>query len=226
MWLVVGLGNPGREYQDNRHNIGFMVVDELAGPRARLGAARQVRRRDRARSRWRGEARLAVQAHGVHERQRTGGARRWPAFWKIPVADTVVVHDELDVPFGRLKLAAGGGHGRPQRRALDHRESGRRQTSRGCGSASAGPPPGSDAAGYVLADFSRPSSKELPELRDAGRRRGRGDRRPAAWPPAMNKFNGKADSKQYVKARPRVMVTLGPRPCPWRHGTQRPKGDP
>ena len=76
MWLVVGLGNPARSTQDNRHNVGFMVVDELAArARRRLAAARQVRRRAR-RGHAGGRARPSLQADGVHERQRTGGRAR------------------------------------------------------------------------------------------------------------------------------------------------------
>src|SRR5688572_26337619 len=109
MWLVVGLGNPGSEYARTRHNVGFMVVDELCS-RARAGAPR---------------AKL-----GAELREGTLGAERTlfckpmefmnvsgeavgrvAGFWKIPLPRLVVVYDELDLPYGRLKLAAGGGAG-------------------------------------------------------------------------------------------------------------------
>ncbi len=109
MHLVVGLGNPGPEYQENRHNLGFKVVDELAArargyaPRAKFGAEL-------------GEVTLAgarVLLCKPMEFMNVSGqaVARVAGFWKVPVAELIVVHDELDLPFGRLKLGVGGGHG-------------------------------------------------------------------------------------------------------------------
>lgn len=109
MWLLVGLGNPGPEYANTRHNVGFAVVDLIA---ERTGAPP-------ARSKWGAEI----------TETRIGGERvllckpmeymnvsgqpvvRVASFWKAEPKQTVVVHDDLDLPFGRLKLGAGGGHG-------------------------------------------------------------------------------------------------------------------
>ncbi|HEY7374107.1 MAG TPA: aminoacyl-tRNA hydrolase, partial [Polyangia bacterium] len=102
MHLIVGLGNPGAQYADNRHNLGFMVVDELArrgraaAPRAKFGAELL-------------DATVAGQKVLLCKPQEfmnvSGQAvARVAGFWKIGLAETVVVHDELDVPFERLKV--------------------------------------------------------------------------------------------------------------------------
>jgi PTH1 family peptidyl-tRNA hydrolase len=117
---------------------------------------------------------------------------RVAGFWKIPVADTIVVHDELDVPFGRLKLGVGGGHGGHNGlRSLiaDLGDPGFARVRVGIGR----PLPGRDAADYVLTDFSRAEAKELTELRALA-----ADAVEAivvqGVPAAMNRFNGKAQS--------------------------------
>jgi len=83
-------------------------------------------------------------------------------FWKIAPTH-IVVHDDLDLPFGRLRLGAGGGHGRQQRRAVA--AGGARHPDFLRVRFGVGRPAGGDAANYVLADFSRAEQKELPDLR-------------------------------------------------------------
>jgi PTH1 family peptidyl-tRNA hydrolase len=188
MHLVVGLGNPGDQYRDNRHNVGFMVVDELlarargSAPKAKFGA-------ELAEVTLAGKRVLLCKP--MEFMNVSGQAvARVAGFWKIPVADTVVVHDELDVPFGRLKLAAGGGpggHNGVRSLIADLGDPNFPRVRFGVGR----PPAGRDAAGYVLADFSRAEAKELPELRmlaaDAVEAIVNG-----GVLAAMNKFNGKA----------------------------------
>ena len=108
MLLLVGLGNPGADYAGNRHNIGFMAVDEI------------VRRHSFApfRSKFNGE--LSEGRIGKHkvlalkpmtymnESGRSVGAAA--TFYKIPVEDILVVHDELDLEAGRFRCKTGGGH--------------------------------------------------------------------------------------------------------------------
>src|SRR3954469_8646669 len=168
MHLVVGLGNPGPEYQDNRHNLGFKVVDELAArargnaPRAKFGA--EI-----------GEVTLAgarVLLCKPMEFMNVSGqvVARVAGFWKVPVAELIVVHDELDLPFGRLKLGVGGGHGGHNGVRSLLGDLGDAGFARGrAGSARVGvgggpPPAGHDAANHLLANFSRAEAKELPEL--------------------------------------------------------------
>jgi PTH1 family peptidyl-tRNA hydrolase len=108
MWLVVGLGNPGPTYRRNRHNVGFHVADGLA---ARSGA------------RWRtapdgiwctlrlaGAPALLCKPHTFMNRSGQAVARL-AAQHEIPAERILVVHDDVDLPFGTLRVKAGGGHG-------------------------------------------------------------------------------------------------------------------
>jgi PTH1 family peptidyl-tRNA hydrolase len=191
MHLVVGLGNPGSEYRDNRHNVGFMVVDELL-VRARGSAARAKFGAEIAEVTLAGKRVLLCKPMEFMNVSGQAVARA-AGFWKIPVADVVVVHDELDVPFGRLKLAAGGGpggHNGVRSLIADLGGPNFPRVRFGIGR----PAPGRDAADYVLADFSRAEEKELPELRMLA-----ADAVEAivanGISAAMNKFNGKAVGK-------------------------------
>ncbi len=161
MWLVVGLGNPGRRYAGNRHNAGFMVVAELmqrAGaetPRSRMGAELA-------------EASLGgakVIFCRPMEFMNTSGfaVSRAAAYWKVPPAQTVVVHDDMDLDFGRVKLVEGGGSGG---------HNGLRSIATAWGTEAfcrvrfgvGRPPEGWDGADYVLADFSTRERQTLPNL--------------------------------------------------------------
>ena len=113
MRLIVGLGNPGRKYQRNRHNIGFRVLDELVrrhdfgAPRDRFGGQF-----------YQGALLVGGRPHKtlmlapMEFMNRSGFAvQRLAHFYDIEAADMIVVHDEIDIDFGRLKLKQGGGHG-------------------------------------------------------------------------------------------------------------------
>lgn len=110
-WLVVGLGNPGQKYADTRHNVGHMVVDVLA---ERLGAKFKAHRRGRADV---VEARLgehpgvrAVLAKPRSYMNTSGGpVASLSDFYKIGPDRLAVIHDELDLPYGALRLKVGGG---------------------------------------------------------------------------------------------------------------------
>ncbi|MCU0658021.1 MAG: aminoacyl-tRNA hydrolase [Polyangiaceae bacterium] len=108
MYLVVGLGNPGPRYADTRHNFGFLVVDALA---ARLGAEpfRDKFSAEVARARSGSEELILLKPQTF---MNLSGQSVQPAaaFFKIPVARVLVLHDELDLPFGELRLKQGGGH--------------------------------------------------------------------------------------------------------------------
>ena len=189
MHLVVGLGNPGEKYRDNRHNLGFMVVDELLGrsrastPRAKFGA-------ELAEVTLAGKRALLCKP--MEYMNLSGQAvARVAGFWKIPVADTVVVYDELDLPFGHLKLGSGGGHGghNGMRSLLaDLGDPGFARVRVGIGR----PPAGRDPADYLLSDFSRADAKALEDIRARA-----ADAVEAivadGLTTAMNRFNGKAN---------------------------------
>lgn len=158
LWLVVGLGNPGPSYAKNRHNAGFMVLDVLA---ARAGG-RFKSHRARADVL---EGRLAG-ARAVLAKPRTfmnesgGPVKGLRDFYKVPVERVVVVHDELDIPFGAVRLKQGGG---------DNGHNGLRSITRSLGAKEyprvrfgVGRPPGRmDPAAFVLKDFSPGERKEL-----------------------------------------------------------------
>ena len=110
MQLVVGLGQSRQRVRGTPAQPGVHGGRTSWPPRRRVRAtAGQVRGRDGG-GHAGGQRAPALQAHGVHEPQRPGGGRV-AGFWKIERERIVVVHDELDLPFGRLKLGAGGGPG-------------------------------------------------------------------------------------------------------------------
>jgi PTH1 family peptidyl-tRNA hydrolase len=113
VWLLVGLGNPGRKYERNRHNVGFRVIDELERRHA-LGGFR---------AKFGGEAAAGMLSIGARHHKAvllkplefmnlSGFAvQRAAQFHDLEPERIVVVHDEVDIDFGRLKLKAAGGHG-------------------------------------------------------------------------------------------------------------------
>jgi PTH1 family peptidyl-tRNA hydrolase len=105
-WLVVGLGNPGREYERSRHNVGFLVVDELArrsSARVTDKAAKSLTGRIRV-----GEHELVLAKPQTMMNLSGLAAKALRAKYDVPLARTLVIHDDLDHPFGRLRIRKGG----------------------------------------------------------------------------------------------------------------------
>jgi peptidyl-tRNA hydrolase, PTH1 family len=162
-WLVAGLGNPGPSYAANRHNAGFLTADVLA---ARAGA------RFRA-SKFRAMAadgRLAGRSVTIIKPLTFMNESGSPVagvtgFYRLAPEQVVVIHDELDLPFGSIRLKRGGG---------DNGHNGLRSVTAHLGTREyyrvrigIGRPPGRmDPAAYVLRDFSAAERKELPFLLD------------------------------------------------------------
>jgi len=156
-WLVVGLGNPGSRYAGTRHNVGVMALESLT---TSLGGNLSGHRRCRAEA---CEARIGPLGHGatrvVTARSRgfmneSGGpVACLMDFYKVPVDQLVVLHDELDLPLGGLRLKQGGG---------DNGHNGLRSIRQALGSGDfvrvrvgIGRPPGrQDPADFVLRPFS------------------------------------------------------------------------
>lgn len=162
-WLVAGLGNPGPGYSHNRHNVGQMVLDELA---SRLGGTFKSHK---------------AHAQVVEGRLRPGGPRlilgkpltfmnlsggpvsALAKFYGVEPDHVIAVHDEIDIPFNAVKLKIGGGEGG---------HNGLRDISKALGTkdyyrvrVGVGRPPGRmDTADYVLKDFATAEKKELPFL--------------------------------------------------------------
>jgi peptidyl-tRNA hydrolase, PTH1 family len=159
-WLIVGLGNPGRSYAGNRHNAGFLVADLLA---ARAG----VRfRRDRSRAEVATGQIAAVPV--ILAKPKTfmnlsgGPVASLCGYYRIPPDRIVALHDELDLPFGTIRLKLGGG---------DNGHNGLRSVTAVIGRnyhrvrLGIGRPSGPmDPADYVLHDFSAAERAQLPEV--------------------------------------------------------------
>jgi len=107
--IICGLGNPGRQYEGNRHNVGFMVVEALAA-KWKVDFTSNKWDARLAQARYSGEQVMLLEPQTFMNLSGVslGQAAR---FYKVPVADVLVVHDELDLPFGKLQLKAGGGTG-------------------------------------------------------------------------------------------------------------------
>src|SRR5919204_1553204 len=158
-WLVIGLGNPGREYERSRHNVGFLVIDELA---KRHGA----RVTDKAAKSLTGRIRLAdrelVLAKPQTMMNLSGLAvKALRAKHNMPLERMLVVHDELDLPFGRVRIRRGGSsagnHGLDSLIAsLGTKDFTRVRVG-------IGRPPG-DGVDYVLSPFTEAERSQLPEV--------------------------------------------------------------
>ncbi|WP_075743361.1 MULTISPECIES: aminoacyl-tRNA hydrolase [Actinoalloteichus] len=157
--LVVGLGNPGPSYAGNRHNIGFMVLDELA---TRVGGKFKSHKSSAELVEGRLAGRRAALAKPKSYMNLSGGAVAGAVrFFKIPPASVIVVHDELDLPFGTVRMKLGGGdNGHNGLRSITSSLGTKDYLRVRCG---IGRPPGRmDPAAFVLRDFSTVERKELP----------------------------------------------------------------
>lgn len=163
LWLVVGLGNPGPTYAGHRHNVGFMVADLLA---ERMGGRFKAHkgRADTVEGRLAGQ-RVVLAKPKCYMNESGGPVASLRDFFKVPVERIVVIHDELDIPFGVLRLKAGGG---------DNGHNGLKSLTKSLGNKDylrvrwgIGRPPGrQDPADFVLKDFTGAEKKELGFLVD------------------------------------------------------------
>ena len=108
MKLVVGLGNPGEQYARTRHNIGFMVLDELAAELSASWSNESKFKAQIAESNLNGEKVMLAKPQTFMNLS-GNSIQKIMQFYKIAVADVWVVFDDVDVPFGRLRLRVGGG---------------------------------------------------------------------------------------------------------------------
>lgn len=163
-WLIAGLGNPGPGYAGNRHNVGVMVADELA---RRAGSSFRAASRFRASV---ADGRLAglpvTLAKPLSFMNDSGGpVAGLRGYYHLEPGRIVVIHDELDLPFGTIRLKLGGG---------DNGHNGLRSITAALGTreyyrvrVGIGRPPGRmDPAAFVLRDFTAAERKELPFMLD------------------------------------------------------------
>ncbi|MDQ1128071.1 aminoacyl-tRNA hydrolase [Microbacterium sp. SORGH_AS_0888] len=162
-WIVLGLGNPGPQYEKTRHNIGQLVVDELAARRSETFRAHKANARVVETRLRPGGDRLILAKANTFMNVSGGPAANLARFYDVPAERLVVVHDELDIPFDTIKLKVGGGHGghngvRDVAKALGTPEFPRVRVG-------IGRPPGrQDPADWVLDPFSASDRKALPSL--------------------------------------------------------------
>jgi len=162
-WLIAGLGNPGPGYAGNRHNAGFLTADVLAaraGARFKAGKFRTLA----------ADGRLAGQSVTIIKpltfmNESGGPVTGVSGFYHLGPERLVVIHDELDLPFGSVRLKLGGGdNGHNGLRSVTTRLGTREYYRIRIG---IGRPPGRmDPAAYVLRDFSAAERKELPFVLD------------------------------------------------------------
>ncbi len=168
MYTVLGLGNPGAKYAGNRHNIGHMVIEELVG---QIGTSLSTHKQSNTRA---ASARVGIAPGEPGEQvilaisnsymNTSGGpTSSLMKYFGCEPANLIVIHDELDLPFGTLRLKRGGG---------ENGHNGLKSISQSLGTKDyirlrfgVGRPPGrQDPADYVLSDFSAAERKELPLL--------------------------------------------------------------
>lgn len=169
-WLIVGLGNPGPGYAGNRHNVGVMVVEEIA---RRTGSTLKAHKAQALAASVRlpqpsgapGGPAAIIARPTTYMNVSGGPVKSLMNFFKVPLDKLVVIHDELDIDFADVRLKKGGGEGG---------HNGLRSISSSVGSkdylrvrVGIGRPPGRmDAADFVLKDFNSTEKKELPFLVD------------------------------------------------------------
>lgn len=163
-WLIVGLGNPGPTYANNRHNVGYLVNQVLAD---RIGAGWKSHKSGRAdviEGQLAGE-RVVLGRSRSYMNDSGGPVATVANFYKIDAAHTIVVHDELDIDFGALRIKFGGG---------DNGHNGLKSIRQSLGSGDyfrvrvgIGRPPGRQSVhDFVLAGFNSTERKELPGYLD------------------------------------------------------------
>ena len=160
--LVVGLGNPGPQYEKTRHNVGFMVADLLAG---RLGGTFKVHKRSGAEivTGRLGNRPVVVAKPRTYMNESGRHIGPLAKFYSVSPADVIVIHDELDIDFGRIRLKLGGGEGghnglRSVVNALGTKDFHRVRIG-------IGRPPGrKDPAAFVLENFTAAERAEVPAI--------------------------------------------------------------
>jgi PTH1 family peptidyl-tRNA hydrolase len=162
-FLIVGLGNPGREYKDNRHNVGFMLIDRLS---VRLDARLSRMQAKALVGNVNYEGNKIILAKPQTYMNLSGQSIQGLAhFYKVPLENMIVAHDDLDLPFGTIRIRPGGGPGGQKGVASTIERLGTQDFRRlriGIGR----PPGRMDPAAYVLQDFPAADQTMLSEILD------------------------------------------------------------
>jgi PTH1 family peptidyl-tRNA hydrolase len=162
-FLLIGLGNPGREYQTNRHNFGFMLIDRIA---VRINArGLKVQSKAIVTSGIYQDRKLILAKPQTYMNLSGQSIQGLANFYKLPLENLLVAHDDLDLPFGTIRMRPGGGPGGQKGIASAIERLGTKDFARlrlGIGR----PPGRMDPSAYVLQDFSRDEVKVLSEVLD------------------------------------------------------------
>jgi peptidyl-tRNA hydrolase, PTH1 family len=176
MWLVIGLGNPGAKYECNRHNIGFRVVDALLAKHGLPEARSSKYKADVAQGTLKltGDADGKIVACKPMEFMNLSGfaVQRVAGFHHVTVENMVVVHDEIDLDFGLVRVKNGGGHGghnglRSMIDQLGSNAFARVRVGVGKPQGDGRVPGDKDVAAWVLGDFSLSQADAVGRMIDA-----------------------------------------------------------
>ena len=189
-YLLVGLGNPGRQYKDTRHNFGFMLIDRIA---VRLNArGMKVQSKAIVTNAIYEDRKLILAKPQTYMNLSGQSVQGLVHFYKIPLTNVMVLSDDLDIPFGTIRIRAAGGPGGQRGLSSVIENLGTKDFPRlrlGIGR----PPGRMDPANFILQNFSRDEMKSISEILDAAAdavlefvKNGLNA--------AMNKFNGSIES--------------------------------
>jgi PTH1 family peptidyl-tRNA hydrolase len=161
-YLIAGLGNPGRQYADNRHNLGFRVVDQLA--RAYNIPMQRVQSQAIVGQGRLGNHSIVLAKPQTYMNLSGSSVAALARFYKLPASNVLVVYDELDLPLGTIRLREKGGAGghNGMRSIIQHLGDEFPRLRLGIGR----PPGQMPAAAYVLQDFGRDDQPVVDELLD------------------------------------------------------------
>jgi PTH1 family peptidyl-tRNA hydrolase len=189
-FLLIGLGNPGREYKDTRHNFGFMLIDRIA---VRLNArGMRVQSKAIVTTATYEDRKLILAKPQTYMNLSGQSVQGLVNFYKIPLTNIMILSDDLDIPLGTIRIRAAGGPGGQRGLASVIESLGTKDFSRlrlGIGR----PPGRMDPANFILQNFSRDEMKSISEILDTAAdavlefvKNGLNA--------AMNKFNGSIES--------------------------------
>jgi len=164
-FLLIGLGNPGREYKDTRHNFGFMLIDRIA---VRLNArGMKVQSKAIVMNTTHEERKLILAKPQTFMNLSGQSVQGLVHFYKIPLTNVMILSDDLDIPFGTVRIRASGGPGGQRGLSSILEKLGTKDVPRmrlGIGR----PPGRMDPSAYVLQHFSRDEMQTLSEILDHG----------------------------------------------------------
>ena len=163
-YLLVGLGNPGRQYKDTRHNFGFMLIDRIA---VRLNArGMRVQSKAIVTTATYEDRKLILAKPQTYMNLSGQSVQGLVNFYKIPLTNVMVLSDDLDIPFGTIRIRAAGGPGGQRGLSSVIENLGTKDFPRlrlGIGR----PPGRMDPANFILQNFSRDEMKSISEILDA-----------------------------------------------------------